>query len=411
MRTIGSERSPWLVVRGLWFHRQLRRYVVQGLFLCAVVLALATTISNVHANLVRQGMAYGWDFLWRNTGWRLSTSILSQDLGDPYWWTISMGVLNTLVLGLLCIVFATIVGCCIGLFRLSSNAALRAFSTVYVDLLRNVPVIMQIYFWYEIFKHAPIERKALAFGGGFFLSSRGFYFPAVWIEPGAGLLLFGLMVLVGATAYMAMKGRSFYPLLATLAASALVLGWPGGALQVQLPVLQGFSFRGGNRMPVEFVVLLVAITLYSASYIAEIVRGGLLAVDNGQIEAGRALGLKERNINWLIRFPLAMRSALPPLSNQYLITMKVTSLGAAIGFADLFSVTSSSINHAGQTIEMLVVMMGSYLLINYVLASAMQRLNQRVALKRHDSSALQSPIRARRSWFKGRAARPEPVSP
>ncbi|MBL8570708.1 MAG: ABC transporter permease subunit [Phreatobacter sp.] len=411
MRAIGPERSLWLVARGLWFHRQLRRYVVQGLFLGAVLLALATTISNVHSNLVRQGMAYGWDFLWRNTGWRLSTSILSQDLGDPYWWTIAMGVLNTLVLGLLCIVLATILGCCIGLFRLSSNAAVRAFSTVYVDVLRNVPVIMQIYFWYEIFKHAPTERQALAFGGGFFLSSRGLYFPALRIDPGAGLLLAGLAVLVGATAYMAIKGRSIYPLLASLAASAVVLGWPGGAVQWQLPVLQGFSFRGGHRMPVEFLVLLVAITLYSASYIAEIVRGGLLSVEAGQIEAGRALGLRERTINWRIRFPLAMRSALPPLSNQYLITMKVTSLGAAIGFADLFSVTSSSINHAGQTIEMLVVMMGSYLLINYVLATVMQRLNQRIALKRNEPSPRSGPRQPLTAWLRWNRAKPGSVNP
>lgn len=411
MRATSSERSAWAVVRGLWFHRQLRRYGAQGLFLGMVVLALVVMIGNVHSNLVRQGMAYGWDFLWRNTGWRLSTSILSQDLGDPYWWTIAMGVLNTLVLGLLCIVLATVIGCCIGLFRLSSNVAVRAVSTIYVDVLRNVPVIMQIYFWYEIFKHAPTERQALAFGGGFFLSSRGFYFPALRIDPGAGLLLAGMAVLVGAAAYMAIKGRSVYPLLATLAASALVLAWPGGPTQLEYPALQGFSFRGGHRMPVEFLILLVAITLYSAAYIAEIVRGGLLAVDNGQIEAGRALGLRERTINWRIRFPLAMRSALPPLSNQYLITMKVTSLGAAIGFADLFSVTSSSINHAGQTIEMLIVMMGSYLLINYVLARVMQRVNQRIALKRNESSQASRPVGTWTSWFRWTSAKPGPVSP
>ena len=139
-------------------------------------------------------------------------------------------------------------------------------------------------------------------------------------------------------------------------------------------------------MPVEFLALYLAITIYSSAYIAEIMRGGLLAVDKGQIEAGRALGLKESTIHWNIRLPLALRSALPPLGNQYLITMKVTSLGAAIGYADLFSVVSTSINHAGQTIELLVLMMAGYLLINYVIAQGMQYLNRRFALKSNQSA-------------------------
>lgn len=176
MRTAATEGSLWRVVRSLWFHRQLRRYFLQALFLGAVVLTVAVVVNNVHGNLVRQGMAYGWDFLWRATGWKLSTSLLDQGLSDPYWWTILMGMLNTLVLGLLCIVLASIIGCGVGLMRLSTNLMVRMVSTVYVDLLRNIPVIMQIYFWYEVCRHAPPERQALSFGGGFFLSNRGFYF-------------------------------------------------------------------------------------------------------------------------------------------------------------------------------------------------------------------------------------------
>ena len=399
--------SCWRTLRGLWFNRQLRKYVVQGLFVGGLLLALILIINTIQGNLARQGMTYGWDFLWKSTGWSLSASILSQDLRDPYWWTILMGVLNTLVLGSLCIVFATILGCGIGMCRLSDNAALQICCKIYIDLLRNVPAIMQIYFWYEVFRHVRPERQALALGGGVFLSNRGLYFPSIEMVDGSGAFVAGLAALVLAALVASMYWRSFYPALAAAALSALVVVWHGELFHLQLPALRGFSFRGGHRMPVEFLVLLVAITLYSTAYIAEIVRGGLQAVDKGQIEAGRALGLKERTIYWRIRFPLAMRSALPPLSNQYLITMKVTSLGAAIGFADLFSVTSTSINHSGQTIEMLIVMMGSYLLINYVLASLMQRLNASLALKGYDPTPQPTPLRAWLSSYWSRADKPE----
>lgn len=387
MRTIGTVELIWNMVRSLWFNRQLRRYLLQGLFLGAVLLLVTSSLANVYANLVRQGMAYGWDFLWRATGWRLSVAMLEQGLNDPYWWTILMGVVNTLALGLLCILCATVIGSGIGLLRLSTNPMLRLICTAYVDLLRNVPVIMQIYFWYEVFKHAPMERQALSFGGVFFASNRGLYFPKVQIEAGQGLLLIGLLLLALAALWLALKRHRPQALLAVAALAVLYLLWQGNPFSLQFPVLQGFGFRGGHRLPVEFLALFVAITIYSSAYVAEIVRGGLLAVDKGQIEAARALGLREATIHWNIRLPLAMRSALPPLSNQFLITMKVTSLGAAIGYADLFSVVSTSINHAGQTIELLALMMGGYLMINYVIARAMHFLNQHFALKGHGAAA------------------------
>lgn len=386
MRTVSAGGSIWIMVRSLWFNRQLRRYLLQGLFLGAVLVVVASSLANVYANLVRQGMAYGWDFLWRATGWKLSVSMLDQGLTDPYWWTILMGVANTLVLGLLCIITATVIGCGIGLLRLSDNLMVRTVTTAYVDLLRNVPVIMQIYFWYEVCKHAPAERQAFSILNSFFVSNRGFYFPSLQIEPGQGYYLLGLLLLALAAIVVALKRRMPLVLLAIPVALLAYGLWQGNPLSLQFPALQGFGFRGGHRMPVEFLALYMAITIYASAYIAEIVRGGLLAMDKGQIEAGRALGLKESTIHWNIRLPLAMRSALPPLGNQYLITMKVTSLGAAIGYADLFSVISTSINHAGQTIELLVLMMAGYLAINYVIAQGVQYLNQRFALKGNRST-------------------------
>lgn len=370
------------MVRNLWFESpRARRYLLQGLFLAAVIFIIAGSITNIYFNVVRQGMAYGWDFLWRATSWQLSVSIFPQSLRDPYWWTILMGVVNTLVLGLLCIAFATVIGSVIGLLRLSSNLVVRTAATVYVDILRNVPVILQIYFWYEVCRHAPIERQAISIGGMFFVSNRGFYFPSLQIEPGQGLYLLGAAVLLANIAWLAVRLRRLELLLIGVLAAVGYFVWQGSPVKLNVPAMQGFGFSGGNRVAVEFLALFLAITLYSSAYIAEIVRGGLLAVDKGQIEAARALGLKPISVHWNVRLPLAMRSALPPLSNQYLITMKVTSLGAAIGYADFFSVVSTSITHAGQTIELLVILMAGYLVINYAIAQIMQFLNRRLALK------------------------------
>ena len=381
------------MVRNLWSDSpRLRRYLPQILFVAAVFAVIAGSLTNIYLNVVRQGMAYGWDFLWRATGWQLSVSMFSQSLTDPYWWTILMGAVNTVALGLLCIVFATAIGSVVGLLRLSGNLVVRSVMTVYVDILRNVPVILQIYFWYEVCRHAPIERQALSIGGTFFVSNRGLYFPALQIEPGQGLPLLGLVLFVAVATWLLVRLRRRLELLIiwALAASAyfVLLGNP---ISFHVPTLQGFGFRGGNRMPVEFLALFLAITLYSSAYIAEIIRGGLLAIDKGQIEAARALGLRPITINWNIRLPLAMRSALPPLSNQYLITMKVTSLGAAIGYADFFSVISGSITHAGQTIELLVILIAGYLVINYVIAQVMQLLNRRLAIKTNKPEQI--------SWF------------
>jgi len=387
------------MVRNLWSSNpRLRRYLLQGLFLAAVFGVIAGSISNIYFNVVRQGMAYGWDFLWRATSWQLSVSIFSQSLSDPYWWTILMGVVNTLVLGLLCIAVATVIGSVIGLLRLSSNLVVRTATTVYVDVIRNVPVILQIYFWYEVCRHAPIERQAISIGGTFFVSNRGFYFPAVEIAPGQGIYLLGAAILLANLSWLAARLRRLELLLIGVLAVIGYFVWQGSPVSLQVPAMQGFSFRGGHRVAVEFLALFLAITLYSSAYVAEIVRGGLLAVDKGQIEAARALGLRPITVNWNVRLPLAMRSALPPLSNQFLITMKVTSLGAAIGYADFFSVVSTSITHAGQTIELLLILMAGYLVINYAIAQIMQFINRRLAIKTNKPEQISWLRRAIRQW-------------
>jgi general L-amino acid transport system permease protein len=387
------------MVRNLWsYSPRSRRYLLQGLFLAAVFVVVAGSITNIYFNVVRQGMAYGWDFLWRATSWQLSVSIFPQSLTDPYWWTILMGIVNTLVLGLLCIVFATAIGSVIGLLRLSSNLVVRTATTAYVDILRNVPVILQIYFWYEVCRHAPIERRAISIADTFFISNRGFYFPSLHNEPGQGVYFLGVALIVVALIWLALRMRRLELLLIGMLTASAFFVWVGMPVTVERPVLRGFSFSGGHRIAIEFVALFLAITLYSSAYIAEIVRGGLLAVDKGQIEAARALGLRPISVNWYVRLPLAMRSALPPLSNQYLITMKVTSLGAAIGYADFFSVVSTSITHAGQTIELLVILMAGYLVINYAIAQIMQFINRKLALKTNKPEEISWPRRIVRQW-------------
>ena len=363
-------------VRNLWFDSpRLRRYLPQVLFLAAVFAIIAGSLTNIYVNVVRQGMAYGWEFLGRATGWQLSVSMLPQSLTDPYWWTILMGMVNTVALGLLCIVSATVIGSIIGLLRLSGNLVVRSVTTVYVDILRNVPVILQIYFWYEVCRHAPIERQALSIGGTFFVSNRGFYFPALQVEPGQGLPLLGLILLLAVATWLLVRlSRRLELLLVWALALSIYFVWLKNPVSLHIPAMQGFGFRGGNRMPVEFLALFLAITLYSSAYIAEIVRGGLLSVPVGQREAALSLGLTAWQSLRYVVVPQSLRAILPPLGSWYLNTVKNSSLAVAIAYPDLVSVVDTLINQTGQAIEGVAIIVGGIRVTRHVVNRYRMRL-------------------------------------
>ncbi len=378
----------------------LRNEKFRGRALQAAVLAIFVSIIvsfawTAQRNLVDQGMATGFDFLFRSTGWDISFSMLDYTIDDPYWWLLLIGFLNTLMLGLTCIAVATVIGTLVGIARLSNNLILSALSTTYVEIFRNVPLILQGFFWYAVATHLPSPKAAHSVFDLVFLSNRGLYLPALNISTGTFFvwLTVAVATVIAVCWVLAKLGRTggrviwlvvVVGLLVFAAALMWIRGVPGAPI-FDVPVLKGFNYKGGLRVTPEFAAIAFAIIMFGAAYIAEIVRGGFLSVQRGQLEAARALGLRPWVIYWKIRIPLALRAIVPPLGNQYVFLMKATTIGIAIGFSDLFMITSTSINQSGQTIELLFIMMMLFLLINYTISTILNFVNRHLALKGFES--------------------------
>lgn len=380
-------------------NERFRRWAVQALVLAGLLAALGSLVLTAHHNLVTQGIASGFGFLERSTGWDIPFALLDYSIRDPYWKVLLIGFLNTLFVGSLGIGIATVFGTFIGIARVSQNFVLNLFGTVYVELFRNVPLILQGFFWYAVATHLPPPRQAYSIGESFYLSSRGLYAP--WPDLGwTGAIVIALVLLLTIAAItwlfrtvLATAGvgarLACIAALFTVAFAALWLAHgvaePGVPL-MEYPVLRGLRFVGGIRVIPELSALTLAIVFFGSAYIAEIVRGGFLGVPRGQLEAAAALGLRPGQIYWTVRIPLALRAIVPPLSNQYVWLMKATTIGIAIGFSDLFMITSTSINQSGQTIELLLIMMVGFLVINYTISTLLNILNRTIALKGYESS-------------------------
>jgi His/Glu/Gln/Arg/opine family amino acid ABC transporter permease subunit len=362
----------------------------------AVVLGLGLT---THANLTQQGITSGFGFLERTTGWDIPFSLIDYSIRDPYWRVLLIGFMNTLYIGLFSLVFATVFGTLIGIARISRNPLLNLVGTVYVEIFRNIPLILQAFFWYAIATHLPPPRRAMELNETVFLSSRGVFVPSLNVSGWAmaGFILFAVALIVGMYAWRARAraaGRSpslpgFYAAMAgsvaIAAIVALVLGREAGTPLLQVPVLKGLRFEGGWRVIPEFSALAMSIIVFGSAYVGEIVRGGFNAVSRGQLECARALGMRPWMVMLHVHIPLALRAIVPPLGNMYVWLMKATTLGIAIGFSDLFMVVSTSINQSGQTIELLALMMGGFFVINYTISSLMNLLNRAIALKGYES--------------------------
>ena len=278
------------------------------------------------------------------------------------------------------------------MIRTSGNYLFSFLGTVYVEVFRNVPLILQAVFWYAIVAHLPRPRSAINFFDSIYLSGRGIYFPALNIESWAivvslllvmGWLIFLLWVkdsLLTAEQYRRIKLTGWAVLIVVvlwLLTQARIADTP----LLNQPQLKGLNFKGGMRMPPELSALVIAIALYGGAYIGEVVRAGLLSVPKGQIEAGFVSGLKPRHIFTRIRLPLAFRNVLPSMTNQYVQLMKATTIGLVVGFSDFFMIVSTSINQSGQTLELIAILMGGFLMINLSIAFVMNTINRKLALK------------------------------
>jgi general L-amino acid transport system permease protein len=371
-----------------------RAFTIQAVVLVLIVVFLAWIAANVVANIARLNINTGFSFLARPAGFEISQKLVSYGDSASYFDVFIIALLNTVVLTAIAIVFATLLGFIIGLARLSSNQLVAGVAAGYVEIVRNVPLLLQLFYWYfAVLRPLPGPRQSLSFFGIAFINKRGLYLPYPVFEPGFGallatialILLIGLVLLRMNQRYRARTGSDLHSarLIALfLLLPPLIVAWlTGFPLSWDMPHLAGFNFTGGMTVIPEFVAMSLALSLYGASYIAEIVRAGIGAVPAGQIDAGRAIGLSRGAINRFIVIPQALRVILPPLGTQYIVLLKNSSLAAAIAYPDLMLVFGGTVlNQTGQPLEVMIITMASYALIGLAIGCVINLLNRRVQL-------------------------------
>lgn len=367
---------------------QRRRLLVQVALFLVTALAIWGAVESARTNLSALGVTSGFGFLDRATGWSYSFSLVERDINDTYARTLTIGLMNTAFVGLVSIFLSTILGFAMGTARDASNIAIRTVATVYVQIFRNIPLILQIVFLYAVMIKMPGPRQAMSLGEVAFLSNRGLMVPVlnVPVSIALGLCAVSLALAVILVLIRPPVMRGFLIWLGGTVLFCALAGFafaPAGESVLSVPALKGLRFVGGVTVSTELLAMIVGIVLYGGAYIAEIVRGGLEEVPRGLIEAGEALGLTKRAIWSRVKMPMALRTIIPPLGNQWIFIMKATTIGVAIGFSDLFYIVSTSITQSGQTLELIAILMGAFLAMNFAIAQFVNWLNNRLKLKAH----------------------------
>ena len=375
------------------YNRPKIRAVFYQLVLLAALVWLGVEIAlNAKANLDAQKITSGFGFLDNTAGFGINQSLIAYNEADTYARVFFVGLLNTLLVAAIGIVLATILGFFVGLARLSPNWLVARLAGGYVELIRNLPLLFQLLFWYlAVLGTLPGPRQSISLFGEIFLNNRGMIVPAPVVGEGTGAVIavFALSVIATVALRVWAKRRQMrtgrqIPLF--WAGLALVVGPPLAALiamgfpiRFESPELRGFNFVGGVRLLPEFIALLVALTTYTAAFIAEVVRAGVLAVPRGQTEAAFALGLRRGLALRLIVVPQALRVIVPPLTNQYLNLTKNSSLAVAVGYPDLFAVfAGTALHQTGQAIEIIAITMTVYLAISLITSALMNWYNARI---------------------------------
>ncbi|HEY7245057.1 MAG TPA: amino acid ABC transporter permease [Xanthobacteraceae bacterium] len=376
-------------------HDPKLRALVPQFVLVALLLWLGYQFAlNAGANLAAQGITSGFGFLANTAGFGVNQSLIPYSESDTYGRVFFVGLLNTLLVAALGIVVATVLGFVIGIARLSPNWLFARLAGGYVELIRNLPLLFQILFWYlTLLGTLPGPRQSISIWGALFLNNRGLILPAPVVATGAGYVLAAFLaggVAAVALAWWAKRrqertGRRFPALwggLGLIIGLPLVAAWAAGLpISFERPELRGFNFVGGFRLIPEFVALLLALSLYTAAFIAEIVRAGIAAIPRGQMEAALALGLARGLMLRLVVVPQALRVIVPPLTNQYLNLTKNSSLAIAIGYPDLFAVfAGTTLNQTGQAIEIIGITMAVYLFMSLLTSVLMNWYNAHITV-------------------------------
>lgn len=378
-----------------WNDPRVRSAVFQIIAVLIVVWVGYSLFQNTLTNMASRGISTGFGFLNSTAGFGIVMSLIEYNESMSYGRTFYVGLANTLLVSALGIVFATIVGFIVGVLRLSNNWLIARLALAYIEIFRNIPLLLQIFFWYfAVLGTLPSPRNSLSLGEVVFLNLRGAVLPKPIFETGSGLIGIALLFAIGISFFLARWAKrrqaatgQFFPVLPISA--ALIIGAPllvyfamGSPIGWDIPELRGFNFRGGITVIPELAALLLALTLYTASFIAEIVRSGIVSVSHGQTEAAAALGLPQRRVLRLVIVPQALRVIVPPLTSQYLNLTKNSSLATAIGYPDLVNVfMGTTLNQTGQAVEIVAMTMAVYLTISLVISLLMNIYNRAVALK------------------------------
>lgn len=389
-QSTASKRHPILA---LIYDKTFRSILYQVLVFGGVFLLGWYLVNNTLTNLEQQDIATGFGFLEREASFGISESVVSYNPSDTYGRALVVGILNTVKVSAVGIALATVLGTVIGIGLVSKNWLLRFLGKTYIETFRNVPLLLQLFFWYSIVTNAfPSPRQALTPMAGVFVSNRGLYLPVPATDPAWTAATIALVIgVIGAFVIRkwALKRLEatgeVFPYLS--AGIGVILGLPilawlvfGAPTEMNVPELTGFNFSGGISLSPEFFTLLLGLTIYTATYIAEIVRSGIQSVPKGQSEAATSLGLKPSWVMRLIILPQALRVIIPPMTNQYLNLTKNSSLAVAIGYPDLVSISNTTMNQTGQAVEAVVIFMTIYLSISLLISFFMNWYNKRMAL-------------------------------
>ena len=381
-------------VTSLWRNSHVRGWFFQAVTLSIFLYIGWSLWDNLQTNLSSRGITTGFGFLDTESGFGIVSHLIEYSESSSYGRAFLVGLLNTLLVSFIGIILATMLGLIVGVARLSSNWLVSRMALAYVEIIRNIPLLLQIFFWYfVVLRSLPSPRQSINWWDAIFLNNRGIYIPSPLPEDGFALVgwIFGAALLLSIVLFRWAKKRQYqtgkiFP--RWRVTMGMVVGLPllfyfiqGAPLGWELPALRGFNFQGGLVMIPEFMALLLALSIYTASYIAEIVRSGIQAVNRGQSEAALSLGLSYGQTLRLVVLPQAVRVIIPPLTNQYLNLLKNSSLAAAIAYPDLVSVFAGTVlNQTGQAVEVIGITMGVYLLISLSISLFMNWYNHKMRL-------------------------------
>ncbi|MCL7944905.1 amino acid ABC transporter permease [Marinobacter sp. ATCH36] len=378
-----------------WYDPRVRSLFFQFIAIALVFWGGWTLVDNTLSNMQSRGISTGFGFLGETSGFGIIMSLVPYDSTMTYGRTFVVGLMNTLLVSAMGIVTATIIGFVVGVARLSSNWLVAKLALVYIEVIRNIPLLLQIFFWYfAVLGSLPSARQSLDVGGTFFLNNRGLYLPGPVTQDGFGLVwgavIAAIVAVIGLRIWAKERQLATGAIFPTFRVGLAILvvvpvaGYfvAGAPLEWDLPELKGFNFGGGITIIPELAALWIALSLYTASFIAEIVRSGILSVSGGQTEAAKALGLPNGLTLRLVVIPQAMRVIIPPLTSQYLNLAKNSSLATAIGYPDLVAVfMGTTLNQTGQAVEVVAITMAVYLTISLSISLVMNIYNRAVAIK------------------------------